>query len=489
MQNKVVEPDNQQDRTDAFVKQVFKPSSWLSKIEYINHLILFNNVMITVVAEQGAGKTTFTEVLQTGLDASINSVVIKAAANFSKFELLAQLNTFFGPLNPCEHDLANLVKEINERKTHVLVIIDDAHHLTDSFLQEVLGELEQQGDKGFFKICLMADFSLVARLNQLDNSLIYQVELGGLSEIETKTYLINSLASHKKLNNSFSDKRLTQFYQLTAGDISRINKQKTDYFCIKPVNNRSWLRSMSFVATAAVALIGSSYIWKNQFLPSSINSPNSSELFDQYADVQQPLPSLIPIVPHIVKEPLLISRLPDINHELASQPSKIPIWFAGAIIQKSQPSPKRVVDVALEEEENDSLVLRDRVLFIPKSLSGNEHIREDKQQRLSQENNLVKSQKRSSSSKPTVVKAKKMSGSSLKSRPLKPVKITQKQFTIQLIASRKQEDLLRFLTSHKLKAGTKIRLTKRGGLDWYVLTLGEFGQLTQAPSGKKQFAC
>lgn len=59
------------------------------------------------------------------------------------------------------------------------------------------------------------------------------------------------------------------------------------------------------------------------------------------------------------------------------------------------------------------------------------------------------------------------------------------QFTIQVLASRKRDDVMHFVNSHKMTANAKIRLTKRDGLDWYVLTIGEFGQVEQAQAAIK----
>ncbi|KTC85659.1 MULTISPECIES: AAA family ATPase [Legionella] len=460
MHNEVIEPGIKEENNPV-TKQVFKPSSWLTKIDYINHLVLFNNVLIAILAEQGAGKSTFAELLQSSLDSQIKTHVMKAVAPFSQPEFLAQLDAAFHFRMDTEISLAKLVNQINERKAHVLIIIDDAQHLPDSFLQEVLFEIKHQGEGGFFHLCLVSGFSLVASLNKLEPNLIHTLEPGALTEVETKTYLLNSLSSLKVLDKAMTEKRLEQFYQMTGGSIARINSQMKDYFCPEPMNTadrrKSFVRNLGFLATAAIALMASSYIWQNQFLPSSTQALEELEyeINEPVAEISQPLPSLVPLVPSLEKEQVLVSQLPDINHELASRPSQIPGWLASAVKQQVQPSPKRIVDVALDEESDDSMVVRDRVVVIPKTLHATE---------------------KAAKPAPKIVTAVQTIPSKIGQARMS----TGSQFTIQVLASRKRDDVMHFVNSHKMAANTKIRLTKRDGLDWYVLTIGEFGQMDQA---------
>lgn len=454
MHNKAIEPGNR-DEHNPTAKQIFKPSSWLTKIDYINHLILFNNVMIAVLAERGAGKTTFIDLLQSRLDSNIKSHVMKAVAPFSQAELLAQIDSVFHFRADTQGGLTNLVSQINERKAHILLIIDNAQHLPDTFLQEVLVELKNQGDHGYFHLCLVSDFSLVASLNKMEANLIHSLELGVLTKNETKTYLLNTLPSSNKLDKTMTDKRLEQFYQLTNGNVARINSQMINYFCprqLKPAEKRkSFIRGVSLVAFGALALTASSYIWQNQFLPSSAKLFIEQDLIQPVAEIVQPLPSLVPLIPAAEKEPVLVSQLPDINHELVSQPSQVPSWLTAAVRQQVQPSPKRIVDIVLDDENDDSLVVRDRVVVIPKTLNV----------------------------QPVDTTEKISTSQAIPSR-IGLAKVEKEQFTIQLLASRSQSDVLHFVKIHPLKAGAKIRLTKRDGLDWYVLTIGEFEQLQEA---------
>jgi DamX protein len=475
MQNEAMGPVIQ----DGIAQQVFKPGSWLDKIEYINHLVLVNNILIAILAEPASGKTTFVNLLQSDLDPRIKSQVLRATVSFSQRDFLAQLDAASHLAIDTEINLANLVADINERKEPLLIIIDDAQHLPESFLQEALFEIKNQGSKGCFHLCLVADFSLAATLNKLEGDFIHTLEPGNLTAIETKTYLRSVLPASKKLDKTMTEQGLAKFYDLTKGNIASINAEMTAYFSPASANSddqyKYLLRGASFLAAAAIALVASSYIWPNRFLPSSEDFMDEYESTQTYAEISQPLPSLIPIIPE--REPILVSQLTDINQELRSKRSLIPSWYVAALNQQAQPSPRRVVDIKIDDENDDSLVVRDRVVVIPKMLTilPIEQVAK----------NVVP--KIPALTKQRVLVVRKQKALAIKKQRPQAVakqsvqaKVNNKPFTIQLMASLSQQNLKRFVESHKINETVKIRLTKRDGIDWYVLTIGEYNQKEHA---------
>ncbi|HHF7345852.1 TPA: AAA family ATPase [Legionella feeleii] len=476
MHNKASESGNQDENPRA--KHVFKPSSWLTKIDFINHLVLFNNKMLTVLAEQGGGKTTFIGLLQAGLDTSIKSHVMTATAPFSQTDFLAQLAAIFHLRDDAEPTIANILHQINERKAHVLVIIDEAQHLPDVLLQDILIALQQQKETNFFHFCLVSDFSIVASLNKLKadsfEPLIHTLEPGVLTESEMKTYLLHSLPAPKRLDKTMTDKRLGQFYQLTGGNIARINSQMINYFCpgsLKAgVKQKSFAKSMNIAASLVIAVLASVYIWQHQNLVSPDKLlPPKQDLPEPVSVIsEEPLSSIVPAVPQIQNEPELASEMPVIEQELIS---KIPAWYIAAEVQPVQPPPlKRITNIVLDDDDgnDDSLVVMDRVVVIPKTLqrqsltgmeSENPAVRE----------NISDAQLKQKISQSVAEKEKVIKDKTIK-----------EQYTIQLQSSQNQDDLKRFMRTHHIELHAAIRLTKRQGMDWYVLTLGEYDQFAQA---------
>ncbi|KTD24802.1 DamX-like protein [Legionella lansingensis] len=469
---------------NADPSELFKPAAWLAKIDFINHLVLFKNALITVVAEEGGGKTTFIELLQSGLDSQIKSHVVTATPLFTPTGFLEELAKTFHLSIDNEFNIHNLIQQINERKTHTLIVIDDAHYASESFLNEVLLELGQEGEQTFFHLCLVSDFSIMANLNKLEatpfGSLIQILEPGALTENETKTYLLKALPAPKRLDKTMSDKRLEQFYQLTGGNIARINKEMLHYFCsealkVPSTRNSHLAKYLSLTATFVVAVLAGIFVWQNQDRFRHVEPVTAATLekAKQIGGLASHLASIISM-PSGDQE-ALISEIPAYDNDRTA--SYIAPFNLSAMIQAVQPPPlKRVVDIVLDEDEqeNNSLVLMDKVVVIPKTIS-NPHARKvaDLERNVLSARELPKPISAPAFSKdaPAVVAS---------AIPVERKVTAGGQYTVQLVASQRLEDIQRFMRLHHLSENTKIRKTKHQGHDWFVLTLGEYSGFTQA---------
>ncbi|MDI1352305.1 MAG: ATP-binding protein, partial [bacterium] len=185
-------------------RTLFKPATWLAKIDFINHLILFNNVLITVLSEKNGGKTSFTTLLQSNLDDQIKSIFMTIKPPCDREQIISDMAAQLHLNYDSDADLANLAKQINERKAHVLLIIDDAHHLPEALITEMMWVIKNQEDFGFFHLCLVSDYSIIATLNNLAvdpfNNLIHSIELSSLNENETRIYVLQRAMSARLIN-------------------------------------------------------------------------------------------------------------------------------------------------------------------------------------------------------------------------------------------------------------------------------------------------
>ncbi len=162
-----------------------KPVSWLAKIDFIAHLVLdnnlANNVLISILGEQGSGKTTFATLLQTELFPKIKSCVFAASPLFDRAICLQQMGVLLGISG--DPSISSFIEHSNAQKTHTVLVIDDAHHLPVAFIEDILKALQQQGRGGYFHVCLVSGFSLVPILNKLAQGtytdMIHSIEPGG----------------------------------------------------------------------------------------------------------------------------------------------------------------------------------------------------------------------------------------------------------------------------------------------------------------------
>ncbi|MFA6303457.1 MAG: SPOR domain-containing protein [Legionella sp.] len=426
-------------------RTVFKPATWLTKIDFINHLILSNNVLITVLADPCGGKTYFASLLESNLDKKIKSISMCALAACKSKTILghiaSQLQTETGTI-------ADLVTAINTQKQHVLVTIDDAHNLPESFIKEAMHAIKNQGEEGFFHLCLIADFSIVERLNKLAVgeyiNLVHSIELGSLSESETRTYVLQRAMADNLIIKPLSEAQYKQFYQLTKGNVAQINASMESFIqnC-KPEPKNQQLISVKRVSMAisAFLLIGCGYL-----------------AVELYKDVPQTWSQSV-----IASEPPKVEPIKEIAHEqIAPQEqvipqeelvSQIPFWLDSAKLQMVQEAiPKQVHFEDDEEDENPDIVaVVDKVVVLPKIT-------------------MPAAKTKVVAKKPVVKKPVKQ----------KVVKTKAGQFTIQLLASHKKSEVIRYQKRNALLAKTKLRRFSNQAGVWYVLTLGEFENRTQA---------
>lgn len=431
-------------------RTVFKPATWLTKIDFINHLILSNNVLITVLADPCGGKTYFVSLLESNLDKKIKSISIRALAACKSKTIVGHIAS---QLQAETGTIADLVTAINAQKQHVLVIIDDAHNVPESFIKETMHAIKNQGEEGFFHLCLVANFSIVERLNKLAvdeySNLVHSIELGCLSENETRTYVLQRAMADNLIIKPLSEAQYKQFYQLTKGNVAQINASMESFIqnC-KPEPKNSQLITVKKVSMAisALLLIGCGYL--------AVELYKGEPQVNAQTVIASELPKVEPV------KAISQEQIPTQEQAIPQEQliSKIPFWLDSAKLQMVEEAiPKQVHFEDDEEDENPDIVaVVDKVVVIPKIIMPAAPIK------------VV-------AKKPLVKKA-------LVKKQLKQkvVKTKAGQFTIQLLASHKKSEVIRYQKRNSLLAKTKLRhFTNQTGV-WYVLTLGEFENRVQA---------
>jgi DamX protein len=430
----------------AIAQPFFKPSNWLAKINFINHLVLLNDVVMAVLAEHGGGKTTFIKLLAQGLDDSINTHVFKANPPFDSHNLIAELAQIYKCCLDTPLDIALIIKQINKQKKYFLLIIDDAQNLPLAFLQEILNEIKQHENNNFFHVCLVSDFALVPRLCVLEanefTNMIHTIELGALTESETNTYLQKKAQIPAHINKT----ALQAFYQLTGGNIARINSQMNAFFNLSsPVLKKSkkiTTKQLCLTGSLLILMLLPLYLWQTDFsfsMPSFWQSPSSV----------------------VTKNQGVLT-------------SKIPAFSTASIRQVLQPTPlNRIVDYGDDDDSNlDNMVIMDKVVVIPKAMY-----------RHRIENPMILSSSIASIGTLLAKTPAPMNEVSVSVAKGNNVAFANKgRYTIQLLASLNQNDLKRFIVAHHIKNETKISISKRQGVTWYVLTMGAFHKSEHAKS-------
>lgn len=440
-------------QTANYSKGLIKPVSWMAKIDFINHLILFNNVLITALAEHDGGKTTFSSLLLSKLDPQIKSVAMIAKPPCDEEQIIHKIATQLHLNVDSRTTVASIVAQINDRKAHVLLLIDDAQHLPESVIKQFLIEIKHQDSLGFFHLCLVSDFSLVATLNQLASdqfsNMIHSIELDVLSESETKIYLTQRAVTDRLMEKPLTEAQFKNFYDLTKGSIAKINSS-LESFLLKTYSQKKKMKHPLLkrvgMAISAVVVSGLSYFYMGEFQ----NTPT----------VQKISPPK-PLVQHAVKHA---------NYALNSQPliSYVASLHDASTLQlvhHELPKMQILDDLAREQGNVNTVAVVDKVIVIP---------------------SIKKATMALAQVKPEIApvlesKLVKVAGFKAKQSIQKINRQTRDGlYTIQLVASHKISDINRFKSSNKLFASASIRHFNNAKGSWYILTLGEFENRAQA---------
>ncbi|KTD57929.1 SPOR domain-containing protein [Legionella shakespearei] len=451
-------------------RTLFKPGSWLSKIDFINHLILFNNVLITVLSEKEGGKTSFSTLLQNNLDQQIKSIAMTAKAPCDRQEMINHIAAQLHLNNDAQTNIQSIVSQVNERKAHVLLIIDDAQHVPESLIKEAMLAIKNQGEFGFFHMCMMSDYSVVATLNNLANehfnNLIHSIELGVLNESETRTYVLQRAMNARLINRPLSDVQFKQFYQLTKGNLAKINSS-LEPFILKcseqQKSNKMQLLKRTGIAASAAIIAGASYLYfKGGFS------------LDQFPEIAQltasaPIKNILGDIPAAAQREQLASFIASWQDSSTRQ-----------LVHYALPK-KQILDDMFDEEDNiNTVAIVDKVVVIPTVKRTRETLVQAQPDvavvPASSETTLVQIPKLAQPAEAKEVKVAKA-----------PVvkKAHGNLYTIQLVASHRVSDVHRFRQSNKLFANAKVRHFTNAKGTWYILTLGEFDSRAKAQSKAK----
>lgn len=433
---------------------VFEPSSWLTKIEFISQFILHNNVLISVLGDIGGGKTTFGHLLQEKLEPNVQSAMITALPLFERTAFIGELCSLLGIEEKIS--IAEVAAEMGKHQKRSLVVIDNAEQLPEAFIKELLEALKDQEGNEFFHVCLLSNFSLVKITSRLAREaykdMIHSIELQPLSEEEAKDYVLSCSESPDEFKQELTDEWMQQFYQLTEGNIASMNTNMGSFFSNKP--GRASLPYKSFliygvVSAVALFVLGTGF-WFFSKAPSSNSLPVETIASENVNSIALELP--------------LSSDIP--NYQLAS----IRQSLEEVSLQKAELWDKND-DSDNDTVNDDSLVVMDKVVPVPKVV----HPAPVKKvvQKIA---------------KAPVIKMKPQARA-------KPVHTALRGgFTLQLMASRNKNVLIRLAKKYPASAQVKVRSFSKEGMNWYVLTQGEYAKkplakqaATRLPNAFSQF--
>ena len=219
-----------------FREDFFSVPQWHAHYNLAEHLVKHQNVLLVVTGQQQCGKTTFMRHFQTHIREQLNTYQLEGEHGLSSEELLRIVTQVFGlpKLSQWEGDpekqFIEQIDNIEHSNRHCLLLIDDAHLLSEETLHTLLKLVKYQRNKrkAVFNIMLFAEPAMEGWTENIklqgDGDLVHTIELPGLNLEETRAYLDYCLRSAGfKCRFPLSYDNLVRIHQLSRGYIGDIN--------------------------------------------------------------------------------------------------------------------------------------------------------------------------------------------------------------------------------------------------------------------------
>lgn len=207
----------------------FVIEAWQAHHHLLQHLILYNNVLMVMTGKDSTGKTTFANGFQASLSGQFLAHKITATENLTAKALQRYIVQLFS-LNSVGLDMNDIVggylTQLQARKQHCVLIIDDAHLLSDEILQMLFYYISRQTDVAYLHFLLVGDSELIAYIeDQLGDKqdTVHFFELPSMTLNETTSYLSERLCAAGYTGPMPFDKETLQsIYHEAEGDFRQL---------------------------------------------------------------------------------------------------------------------------------------------------------------------------------------------------------------------------------------------------------------------------
>lgn len=217
---------------DAFL---YQDPSFLQRLDLIQHLVRYSDLLLVLTGERGSGKTTLTRQLLARCEGQ-QTCLVQAHALLGVDAILQQIVSCLGIRTETAEadDLGAALGEylaIQQDSGHPppLVVVDDAHELPPTTLDALLKLPQTTGQRGkSLRIVLAGEPPITALLTSLGyltgEDAVYAMELPPLSEEQCAQYLQHRLTAAGLSGPSpFTPSHVHILYQVSGGLPGRLN--------------------------------------------------------------------------------------------------------------------------------------------------------------------------------------------------------------------------------------------------------------------------
>lgn len=225
----------------GFGRRFFPGAKRSEVLDQIQHLVNYGNMVINISADEGMGKSYMLEAVNGVYSGRVMNV--RATMLMSTMELLNQVLSavltlrfhhdtpdFSTPASEEELSavIASYLSRVQDSGETVVLLVDDAHELSEEALRALLNLVVSDSVNGFFKCVLFSEPYLNQLLKKpgLEASgadRVFSISLNHLNQTEVADYLDFVEASKPETERIlYTDKDIKQIFELSQGKLGQI---------------------------------------------------------------------------------------------------------------------------------------------------------------------------------------------------------------------------------------------------------------------------
>lgn len=467
-------------------RNAYISSAWQQHADLITHLSQFSQNLLLVTAPEQGGKSTFIAYLsQTSLP-TLKRKVILASAKDTMDSLMQKVAQAFDcaweGMDCLANQIQSTVEAASEEQCSVVLLVDDAHLLSDQHIQSLLqlissgGELDAQ-----LHLVLFGEPSLELRLfseqwNDMLQGKVYTIELESWTLDDIRAFWARDSFA-PRLNES----QLAELFEKTMGLPGSVAHEKSSLFDqpnskgknMQKSRLKHWGLHPVFLGIIMGSLMGGGYLVFNGMSDmdngAAVDLALTSEETWNNEPIQPQLANLNTYPPVATQAELMEAYEEDATPDeegrampLASNVPALPVVDISK--QEEEPIVQAAVSVPEPVMGNPAPVLESPVPAVPAVSKVTRPV--TKVQTIAQ--NKIQNKVQSKSQNKTQHKA------GLSREELHLLSLNKKHYTLQLIGSRTEQNAKQFITQHGISNKAYTYKTKVSGKDWYVVVYGDY---------------
>ena len=461
----------------AHEMRVLELESQVELLERIQLLTNFGSNLVTISGEHGAGKSWIAHRYLEAWSEDKNQALIMCHPSQDDEQhrsiLITQL--FSDPLfNPQDHLAESFATLLEDEACDVVVVIDDAHHLTDAFISELwsLVQEAQSHPNWTLNVLLFTESkhteSVLSRLSHGQEHKPIDIEIDPLNQEEADRFFEQLVI---RFVEDDMERRVRNAYRkvkLLPGEIMRLGEQKVT----KRIIIRSMVGSPSKIAMLVVLLaiiIGGGYWW---LLGQPAPEHKSNSLTAQTPQEQTAIPTL----PNSNDQSGQAAGQQNASANQApnSQASKIQKAIdSNAVVDDSSSLPPQVVaktaSVGRVETDKNRVVVSSAIIDklmqdeSPKASATAPNASQTK------EESTASAESAQPASDTAQATPSKVEFSTKQLEAFSP-----RSYTLQLAAMNTLPEVKQFIEKYKLNNKVFVYPTVRSGRDWFIVTYDNY---------------